>query len=450
MPSDDEGVQDLVKIIAGALDLSPGRISFVHRRLTINIDDMSLWFRMDKKCKAVEWRVVDADAETSERGSFKVSPGMNLDSGVVMKMTHLFSAAGHFGPLVATFTGLSTTEMPLSKYPSGVLYIKLVGFSPAAVTNPNLEGTEHGWIVLMRSKTSKGEPTGVIHFMEYNQRVTVPFIDDERVREGWARGTPYREEDTARVSTDGHSEQWNATTDPDALAEDERRKIVRAKCAAAATSQQNACDKGPAHRSIKQVERKTDSKVTFHLEQLEARIAEYIRNETYVNIEPRKLKFICSAIAATPTIYSEAVKARNIADAFVSTEETNESTRSAPSLTGFIGAFPLPPPAWIVDMIKDPKHSKDFYMATVEQGSIPEEMFDEKGVPVDLDEDGNEVEKTPRMTQLNHWRAIAVTGGMKKRMNKLRQEISEEKARKTAKEENKTEVRKLEGITRSQ
>ena len=66
VPSDDEGVQDLVKIIAGALDLSPGRISFVHRRLTINIDDMSLWFRMDKKCKAVEWRVVDAGAETND------------------------------------------------------------------------------------------------------------------------------------------------------------------------------------------------------------------------------------------------------------------------------------------------------------------------------------------------------------------------------------------------
>ena len=305
----------------------------------------------------------------------------------------------------------------------------------------------------MRSKTSNGESTEPIHFKELNKKVTQEFIDENRKAAGWVPGSPYREEDRAAVFIDGASGQWAQTTEELSCAEDKERLIGRGKCAAAATSQQNACDKGTVHRTVKKVERTTDSKVTHHSAALEARFAAYIRNDTFVNIADRKLRFIASTVAAIPTIYEsvliastvaaiptiyESVRGRQIMESF---ELTGQGPQ--PSLERMLENFPMTPPTEIRELIKSPVHSKDFFNTTVENGTPPEEMYTNKGVPEDQDHDGNIVTKEQRITQTNHWRAIALTGGMQQRLEGFREIKAGEKTRKLARDKDKAQVRRL-------
>lgn len=230
--------------------------------------------------------------------------GIDMKSGLRLKLTFTMSALGFMAPLYVNVYGLKEMELPASKFPSGILVLEIPGLCYGRGLDPRL--CETGYVIFSRTlATEHGEnsvPTK--RFKHYRSNVFHSFVSTIRSRLfGWKHGTPVPEDFYCVSWIDGGQSQLKAVANEENQVYEDKMKIVTCKKSASSTTVEQACDVSPLFRSIKTIQKgMTFQDVSTQLYSISEALKKGMNEVVLI---PTKYKAVFDCVACLPSIVSK-------------------------------------------------------------------------------------------------------------------------------------------------
>jgi len=171
----------------------------VNPNLSTSTDDTTIW----KSVVAQggngewEWKLIDKEnGNSSVRADFEEgADDADGSGGLRVRMTFTATATGLYAPAYISVSGLTEEELCPIKCPEGICVEKVQGLCKGGHDVFN-EG--FGYLCFLRAdkkgkKDKNALSIGNKKFMDYNDRVFLPFIEEIRIMLGWKKGQPLPE-----------------------------------------------------------------------------------------------------------------------------------------------------------------------------------------------------------------------------------------------------------------
>jgi len=178
-------------------------------------------------------------------------------------------------------------------------------------------------------------------FIDYNDTVLLPFIEEVRKQFGWNPNQPVPDWLTAIAWSDGDIPQLQTMMFEARRATDETMNIIRNKHSAAATGTQQPCDLSPVFRLLKEVSKrltaKNDVAATIGLPKIIDDLFQFQLPKQGLNLDARKKRALIDFLKCFPRIMEHAMKKEHMQHPFVEAGMTDEETGVFPNFDRLIG-----------------------------------------------------------------------------------------------------------------
>ena len=382
------------------------------------INNKEVWYLYAKP-------VGNNNTDSSKRDNYSTSlSGDAHCRGLRITLNNTFTAGGRVAPAFVCVYGLSANEMPGDE-------IVLLPIDGLVCGSDQTGSTEKGYICFIRGKYDPNANEGNENIVSVDEDAnenesietsedTQPASKESRVAQLYRdtvyypfihsiRTNNYRmDENTEEIPTnlsavcwmDGCYGQLNLLTREEVLKKEAELKIVCNKHSAARTGVEQAADVGPMFKLVKSLLRymrqlhscqsPVYQRIVDALDELKAVEANVTKR--IVVLESHKRSALISALSKLPSAMGAAFSPRIVTSAFEGNGQIDKIEGLIPSIDGMIGTYrgSIPEGHYLrngIDIIKK------FYPEVYRTGRIDEKSFEDAGVPVDRDSDGNIVSR---------------------------------------------------------
>ena len=395
------------------------------------INNKEVWFLFAKACE--NSTVLDS----SKRDNYSTT--MSGDAhcrGLRITLNNTFTAGGRVAPAFVCVYGLTPDEMPGDE----IILVPIEGLVIGSDQNGSMD---KGYICFIRgkydgkNKTQEEEDTvsqendneeevcsEIPASKEarvaqlYRETVYYPFIHSIRTKH---YRMPESDSDDSEVPTnltavcwmDGCYGQLNLTTREDVLEKEAKMKIVCNKHSAARTAVEQAADVGPMFKLIKQLIRYMKQLRSCHspIYQRIVDALDELRSPTtpenskrIVRLESHKRKAIIAAMSKLPSAMGAAFSPSIVTSAFEDNGQIDRLEGVIPSIKDLIGTYrgSISKEHYLND---SDSIVRKFYHEVFTNGRIQESSFDKEGVAIDVDSEGNKIDRDFSIVKENCQRA---------------------------------------------
>ena len=353
--------------------------------------------------------------------------------GVRIVVNNTFTAGGLSAPLFVVVYGMTVDEMPgddiitievpgltvgsdLDVYSSGVGYLTFVrgNYEGVHTSNGNTDGDTDGMDV---DRDTDGEDEETIKSKEsriaelYRHTLYHPFIRHVRMSKyGWD-GDEDSIPDYLRVVSwmDGANGQIRLIVSEENLKEEDRLCITCCKHSAARTAVEQAADTGPMFKLLKKIIHETDSphaafdSIYYHLsnkiDELREGSHRLPGSTDILNLTTHKKEAILATVPKLPIASGRAYTTSNVKKAFVLNGQIDLNKKLVPDIANLLHTYRGDIQGTCLENYAG--IMSDFYAEVYNNGVITEQSFDAKGIPVNTDSKGQEVQRNSSISQEN-------------------------------------------------
>ena len=403
-------VEKIIPVLPHLLTSTDETTTFITSQ---QIKNSEVWYLFAKPSKNNK---NDMDSSRRDTYSTKLSGDAHC-RGLRITINNTFTAGGRCAPPFVCVYGLTSEEMPGDE----IIIVPIKGL----VASSNQNGsTKEGYILFIRGnyepkinsdntdegleendKDSKDENTFRMPSKEsrvaqiYREMVYYNFLQEIRTeyyQMDDKPNAPIPDNLTAVCWMDGCYGQLKLTTNEDVLKEEHKKKIICNKHSAARTAVEQAADVGPMFKLIKKLLRymrqlhscqsPVYQRIVDALDEL--KVPDSKESKRIVVLESHKRSAIISALSKLPSAMGAAFSPSIVMSAFEGNGQIDKVEGIIPSIEGMIRTYrgSIPEGHYLrnTDEIV-----KKFYKEVYTTGRIVEKSFDDAGVPVDRDSDGN-------------------------------------------------------------
>ena len=395
------------------------------------INNKEVWFLY---AKAVGSNNV-LDSSKRDNYSTKMSGDAHC-RGLRITLNNTFTAGGRVAPAFVCVYGLTPDEMPDDE----IILVPIDGLVIGSDQNGSMD---KGYICFIRGKYDgkKKMPEGDLVSEEndideeessdihgskearvaqlYRNTIYYPFIHNIRTKHykmpdtTMSGGSEVPTNLTAACWMDSCYGQLNLTTREDVLEKEAKMKIVCNKHSAARTAVEQAADVGPMFKLIKQLIRYMKNLRSCH-SPIYQRIVDALdelgsptlpeNRKRIVRLESHKRKAIIATLSKLPSAMASAFSPSIVTSAFEDNGQIDRLEGVIPSIKDLIGTYrgTISKDNYLYD---SDSIVRKFYHEVFTTGRIQELSFDNEGVPIDVDSEGNKIDRNFSIVKENCQRA---------------------------------------------
>jgi hypothetical protein len=371
----------------------------IHPDLTFSTDESTEFIFEGSSNKQDKFLLVSRESlKRKGTNSIYQIDNSNKMNGMRVKLTWTFSGAGICAPLFVTVTGLNDREMPSDV---DMIVVKIPGL---CIGGCGVSGNkEVGYVVFMK----KGNGGEEAPFKYYHDKVLMPFIKQQREDFHGADGIAVRDDLTAVSWSDGDMSQIKAVASEHQLFRDE--KVTVNKQNAARTGVEQPADLAKVFKVFSELGKViTVSNIHPSRHPMKRVVYKAFKEELKsLNLSDKKLRALVDFISVLPELATKAATRGNIIHGFHQSGIIDEEVHRYPVLHKILATCRSSIPKELIEKIE--YHFDYLYKLVLDEGRIPEHVFDELDFPKDKDANGNVVLRNAGISQESFQRSKCMT-----------------------------------------
>ena len=338
--------------------------------------------------------------------------------GTRVKFTYTFSGAGISAPLFASTLGLTRREMPKES----IIMLKVAGLCVGG----GVGAEQDGWLMFFRNDNDKMMDKN--RYKIYRDEVFIPFVQKIRtVFADWVEGTPIPEDLFAVSWCDGDLAQIASIIDDDSVSLYNQHLIIANKQNAARSGTEQAADLGKQFKAMKGLEKSVTVSATplerHPLKRSITKAFSKLQDEGRLYLKDTKKKALVDFVASYPEMAVKGLTREGIMEGFLANGMVDSKFQRYPDFHKLLATCRKDP---TVDEYKNcVENVPVLYQHVINNGHIPDDIFESLGFPLDMDEEGtietrnHGISQEPRQRAkcLTHRRQIELR---KERLNSIR------------------------------
>jgi hypothetical protein len=372
-----------------------------------------------------------------DRSKYKEDNSKQM-SGMRVKRSWIFNAVGQVAPLCISVAGLTESELPKEKTPSGILVLEIEGLCPGGHSLPPM-GTARlpvGYLLLLRNDNDGEQDKKRYKWIQEN--IFLPFVASNREQhDNWIEGTPIPQSMMAVSWCDGDNAQIKMLVEDSTLAQLGRLNITVNKQHAARTGTEQAADLTKTFKICNSLQQTTTAEHKNHLpiKKNIGRALTELASNGKLKMSLRKRTALTDFIASTPESVTKAVSPDNIQHGFLENGLIDKKAHELPDFDKMLATCRSEISKELYDKIVS-----DFpglLQHQLEHGHVPDSVYQDLGYPMDKDMNGDIVIRDATITQENHQRAKCLSHTYQKQLRQARlDELAVVAAQKVLKQQN--------------